>query len=107
MQLTSISETSSKDVSEEQNKDRMNTYCSLFIVIILNCFVQGLTVICSKRGGDVFLHNHSNWLQTVAAKPEAIHFKFVPIVSLLAGIPGSGYLSHAINLYLRCKCLLP
>lgn len=76
MQLTSISETSGKD---------------------------GLTVICSKRGGDVFLHNHSNWLQTVAAKPEAIHFKFVPIVSLLAGIPGSGYLSHAINLYLRYK----
>ncbi|EXB37835.1 hypothetical protein L484_003128 [Morus notabilis] len=76
MQLTSISETSSKD---------------------------GLTVICSKRGGDVFLHSHCNWLQTVAAKPEAIHFKFVPIVSLLTGIPGSGYLSHAINLYLRYK----
>jgi hypothetical protein len=30
-------------------------------------------------------------------------FKFVPITSLLTGIPGSGYLSHAINLYLRCK----
>ncbi|KAL5542834.1 hypothetical protein UlMin_010544 [Ulmus minor] len=76
MQLTSISETSSK---------------------------EGLTVICAKRGGDVFLHSHSSWLQTVAAKPEAIHFKFVPIVSLLSGIPGSGYLSHAINLYLRYK----
>lgn len=30
-------------------------------------------------------------------------FKFVPITSLLTGIPGSGYLSHAINLYLRYK----
>ncbi|KAL2332641.1 hypothetical protein Fmac_013854 [Flemingia macrophylla] len=76
MQLTSISETSSKD---------------------------GLTIICSKRGGNVFNHNHSNWLQTVASNPEAILFKFVPISSLLTGIPGSGYLSHAINLYLRYK----
>ncbi|CAK7348917.1 unnamed protein product [Dovyalis caffra] len=76
MRLTSITETSSKD---------------------------GLTIICSKRGGDVFSKSHSNWLQTVPAKPEAILFKFVPITSLLTGIPGSGYLSHAINLYLRYK----
>ncbi|RVW31128.1 MACPF domain-containing protein [Vitis vinifera] len=76
MQLTSITETSSKD---------------------------GLTIIWSKRGGDVFLQSHSKWLQTVSAKPEAILFKFVPITSLLTGIPGSGYLSHAINLYLRYK----
>ncbi|CAI0453104.1 unnamed protein product [Linum tenue] len=76
MQLTSITETSSK---------------------------EGLTIVCSKRGGDVFSHSHSNWLQTVHAKPEAILFKFVPITSLLTGVPGSGYLSHAINLYLRCK----
>ncbi|ESR34310.1 MACPF domain-containing protein [Citrus sinensis] len=76
MQLTSITETSSKD---------------------------GLTIVCSKRGGDVFLQNHSSWLQTVPAKPEGILFKFVPITALLTGIPGSGYLSHAINLYLRYK----
>ncbi|KAJ7957296.1 MACPF domain-containing protein [Quillaja saponaria] len=76
IQLTSISETSSKD---------------------------GLTINSSKRGGDVFVHSHSNWLQTVSVNPEAILFKFVPISSLLTGIPGSGYLSHAINLYLRYK----
>ncbi|GAU23479.1 hypothetical protein TSUD_81610 [Trifolium subterraneum] len=75
-QFTSVSETSSKD---------------------------GLTIICSKRGGDVYKHSHSHWLQTVASNPEAIIFKFVPISSLLTGIPGSGYLSHAINLYLRYK----
>ena len=51
----------------------------------------------------MFKHSHSSWLQTMASNPEAIHFKFVPISSLLTGIPGSGYLSHAINLYLRCK----
>ncbi|KAM7277589.1 hypothetical protein ACFE04_004723 [Oxalis oulophora] len=62
MQLSSFTETSTKD---------------------------GLTLICSKRGGDVFLQNHSHWLQTVPAKPEGILFKFVPITSLLTGIPGS------------------
>ncbi|KAL1535677.1 MACPF domain-containing protein-like protein [Salvia divinorum] len=76
MQFTSITETSSKD---------------------------GLTLIWSKRGGDVFAQSHSRWLQTMAANPEAVLFKFVPITSLLNGIPGSGYLSHAINLYLRYK----
>ncbi|KAG6482860.1 hypothetical protein ZIOFF_059499 [Zingiber officinale] len=64
---------------------------------------KGLTVICAKRGGDVCLPTHSNWLQTVQNNPDAILFKFVPITSLLTGIPGSGYLSHAINLYLRYK----
>ncbi|XP_074306870.1 MACPF domain-containing protein At1g14780-like [Silene latifolia] len=64
---------------------------------------EGLSVIRSKRGGNVYLHSHSQWLQTVASNPDAILFKFVPITSLLAGIPGSGYLSHAINLYLRYK----
>lgn len=76
MQFTSITETSSKD---------------------------GLTILWSKRGGDIFSQSHSKWLQTVAADPDAILFKFVPITSLLSGIPGSGYLSHAINLYLRYK----
>lgn len=49
------------------------------------------------------MHSHSQWLQTVSKNPDAILFKFVPITSLLTGIQGSGYLSHAINLYLRYK----
>ncbi|GAB2267191.1 hypothetical protein Dimus_002176 [Dionaea muscipula] len=64
---------------------------------------DGISVIRSRRGGNVFLHSHSHWLQTVPADPDAICFKFVPITSLLTGVPGSGYLSHAINLYLRYK----
>jgi MAC/Perforin domain len=51
----------------------------------------------------VHLSGHSRWLQTVSGNPDAIAFKFVPITSILTGIQGSGYLSHAINLYLRCK----
>ncbi|XP_037446964.1 MACPF domain-containing protein At1g14780-like isoform X2 [Triticum urartu] len=64
---------------------------------------DGLTITCSKRGGDVHIPSHSKWLPTVPKNPDAIMFKFVPITSLLTGIPGSGYLSHAINLYLRYK----
>ncbi|KAG8058850.1 hypothetical protein GUJ93_ZPchr0002g23526 [Zizania palustris] len=64
---------------------------------------DGLTITCSKRGGDVSIASHSKWLQTVPRNPDALMFKFVPITSLLTGIPGSGYLSHAINLYLRYK----
>ncbi|KAK9029880.1 hypothetical protein V6N11_031322 [Hibiscus sabdariffa] len=68
-----------------------------------------------KKVPEIFNHIlQSNTLQlasiaetsgkdTVPVKPEGILFKFVPITSLLTGIPGSGYLSHAINLYLRYK----
>lgn len=64
---------------------------------------DGLTIICSKRGGDPYLSSHPKWLQTVPNNPDAILFKFIPITSLLTGVLGSGYLSHAINLYLRYK----
>uniref|UniRef100_A0A7N0U3X7 MACPF domain-containing protein n=2 Tax=Kalanchoe fedtschenkoi TaxID=63787 RepID=A0A7N0U3X7_KALFE len=76
MQLSTITETSGKD---------------------------GLSLIWSKRGGNTLCKNHTKWLQSVQAKPDAILFKFVPITSLLTGVAGSGYLSHAINLYLRYK----
>ncbi|KAG9142255.1 hypothetical protein Leryth_007686 [Lithospermum erythrorhizon] len=64
---------------------------------------DGLTVICSKRGGDSSVSMHSEWLPTVPSMPDAIHFTFIPIISLLRGVVGKGFLSHAINLYLRYK----
>ncbi|XP_015693822.1 MACPF domain-containing protein At1g14780-like [Oryza brachyantha] len=64
---------------------------------------EGVTVIYSKRGGDTASSNHSEWLPTVPAKPDAINFKLVPITSLLKGVAGVSFLSHAINLYLRYK----
>uniref|UniRef100_A0A0D6QYC1 MACPF domain-containing protein n=1 Tax=Araucaria cunninghamii TaxID=56994 RepID=A0A0D6QYC1_ARACU len=64
---------------------------------------DGLTIICSKRGGLVSLRCHSDWLQTIQGHPDAILFSLVPISSLLQGVAGSGFLSHAINLYLRYK----
>ncbi|KAI4302115.1 hypothetical protein MLD38_037901 [Melastoma candidum] len=68
-----------------------------------SCSKDGITVICSRRGGDPSADTHSEWLLTVPSMPDTIHFTFTPITSLLKGIPGNGFLSHAINLYLRYK----
>ncbi|CAN1288401.1 MACPF domain-containing protein At4g24290, partial [Linum perenne] len=46
---------------------------------------------------------HSEWCHTVQFEPEVISMSFVPITSLLSGIDGSGFLTHAINLYIRYK----
>ncbi|KAK4261813.1 hypothetical protein QN277_004762 [Acacia crassicarpa] len=64
---------------------------------------DGITVICCKRGGDTQVSNHCEWLLTVPDNPDAIQFSFIPITSLLKNAPGKGFLSHAINLYLRYK----
>lgn len=64
---------------------------------------NGVTIIRSKRGGDTKMNSHSEWLPTVLEKPDAVQFSFIPITSLLNGVPGKGFLSHAINLYLRYK----
>lgn len=64
---------------------------------------DGISVICSRRGGDLSVSTHCEWLLTVPSMPDAIHFNFIPITSLLRGVPGRGFLSHAINLYLRYK----
>uniref|UniRef100_A0A0D9VKR4 MACPF domain-containing protein n=1 Tax=Leersia perrieri TaxID=77586 RepID=A0A0D9VKR4_9ORYZ len=64
---------------------------------------EGVTVIYSKRGGNTTLSSHSEWLLTVPAMPDVINVKLVPITSLIRGVAGTGFLSHAINLYLRYK----
>ncbi|CAJ2649242.1 unnamed protein product [Trifolium pratense] len=57
-----------------------------------------------RRGGsDNKSLSHNEWLQTVQLEPDVISMSFIPITSLLNGVPGSGFLSHAINLYLRYK----
>ncbi|CAL9111178.1 unnamed protein product, partial [Musa textilis] len=64
---------------------------------------DGVTVMCCKRGGDTSASSHGEWLLTVSSLPDIINFTFLPITSLLKGVPGNGFLSHAINLYLRYK----
>lgn len=77
-------------------------YMSLWL-IVGRIKLQGINVISSKRGGDLSADTHCEWLLTVPSRPDAINFSFIPITSLLKGVPGKGFLSHAINLYLRCK----
>ncbi|XP_023769180.1 MACPF domain-containing protein NSL1 [Lactuca sativa] len=56
-----------------------------------------------RRGGIDNNQSHNGWLSTVSQSPNVISMSFVPIVSLLNGVRGSGFLTHAINLYLRYK----
>ena len=68
--------------------------------------LQDIVSICKRRGGsDNWSLPHHEWLQTVQFEPDVISMSFIPITSLLNGVPGSGFLSHAINLYLRCKSI--
>ncbi|TYG66313.1 hypothetical protein ES288_D06G257800v1 [Gossypium darwinii] len=56
-----------------------------------------------RRGGVDYGQSHSQWLSTISQSPNVISMKFVPITSLLGGSRGNGFLSHAVNLYLRYK----
>ncbi|KAE9599372.1 putative membrane attack complex component/perforin (MACPF) domain-containing protein [Lupinus albus] len=65
---------------------------------------EDIVSIFKRRGGsDNKSISHNDWLQTVQLEPDVISMSFIPITSLLNGVPGSGFLSHAINLYLRYK----
>ncbi|KAK3414289.1 hypothetical protein EUGRSUZ_I02769 [Eucalyptus grandis] len=65
---------------------------------------EDIATICKRRGGSGSKHlSHNDWLNTVQLEPDVISMSFIPITSLLSGVAGSGFLSHAINLYLRYK----
>ncbi|KAE9448309.1 hypothetical protein C3L33_19792, partial [Rhododendron williamsianum] len=65
---------------------------------------EDILSICKRRGGsDNQNLTHHEWLHTVPLEPDAISMSFIPITTLLNGVSGSGFLSHAINLYLRYK----
>ncbi|KAJ4844373.1 hypothetical protein Tsubulata_029740 [Turnera subulata] len=64
---------------------------------------EDLKFIHKRRGGMAHIKSHSDWCHTVQFEPDVISMSFVPIISLLNGIHGSGFLTHAINLYLRYK----
>lgn len=59
--------------------------------------------ICIRRGGIDVGQSHNQWLSTISQSPNVISMSFVPITSLLSGVRGNGFLSHAVNLYLRYR----
>jgi hypothetical protein len=65
---------------------------------------EDITLFWRRRGGSKTKNlEHSKWCQSVQTDPDVISMSFIPISSLLNGVHGSGFLSHAINLYLRYK----
>ncbi|XP_047335196.1 MACPF domain-containing protein At4g24290-like [Impatiens glandulifera] len=65
---------------------------------------QDFTLLWKRRGGNNQKNiSHDNWCQSVQLDPDVISMSLIPISSLLSGIDGNGFLSHAINLYLRYK----
>ncbi|KGN64702.1 MACPF domain-containing protein NSL1 [Cucumis sativus] len=62
-----------------------------------------LTAIYIRRGGVDVGQSHNQWLSTISQSPNVISMSFVPITSLMNGVRGNGFLSHAVNLYLRYK----
>ncbi|XP_074590787.1 MACPF domain-containing protein At4g24290-like isoform X2 [Curcuma longa] len=68
------------------------------------CPKEDIVEIPKRRGGrDAKDLSHIEWLNTVHSEPDVISMSFLPITSLLNGVPGSGFLQHAFNLYLRYK----
>lgn len=70
--------------------------------IIFHSKNEDLMSIAVRRGG-VDIGTHKQWLSTISESPNVISMSFVPITSLLSGVQGCGFLSHAANLYLRYK----
>ncbi|KAJ6754739.1 MACPF DOMAIN-CONTAINING PROTEIN CAD1 [Salix purpurea] len=64
---------------------------------------KDIKFISKRKGGMNKNLPHNEWCQTVQTEPDVISMSFVPITSLLSGINGSGFLTHAINLYIRYK----
>ncbi|CAA2933780.1 MACPF domain-containing CAD1 [Olea europaea subsp. europaea] len=64
---------------------------------------KDVTVIFRRRGGDDLEQSYAKWAQTVEAAPDVINMTFIPIASLLEGVPGIKHLSRAIELYLEYK----
>ncbi|XP_076902875.1 MACPF domain-containing protein At4g24290-like [Bidens hawaiensis] len=72
--------------------------------INLDPAVEDITVFWRRRGGSYSKNlDHHTWCQTVQVEPQVISMSFIPITSLLSGIDGNGFLTHAINLYIRYK----
>ncbi|KAK4264640.1 hypothetical protein QN277_025791 [Acacia crassicarpa] len=64
---------------------------------------EHVVVMSSRKGGSSEMLHHNEWFDTVDLEPDVISMFLVPLTSLFKGICGSGFISHAISLYLRYK----
>ncbi|PIA36571.1 hypothetical protein AQUCO_03300040v1 [Aquilegia coerulea] len=71
--------------------------------IVFHSKKEDIVSIHVRRGGINRGQSHNQWLSTISQSPDVISMSFVPITSLLTGVQGGGFLTHAVNLYLRYK----
>ncbi|XP_028766604.1 MACPF domain-containing protein NSL1-like [Neltuma alba] len=72
---------------------------------VVKCFSKNddIVSISVRRGGIDTGQPYNQWLSTISQSPSVISMSFVPLTMLLNSVPGNGFLSHAMNLYLRYK----
>ncbi|KAM6559600.1 hypothetical protein CsatA_028839 [Cannabis sativa] len=83
--------------------DFHNSFAASFRPPAITSIKDDIMSISIRKGGIDVGQDHKTWLSTVSQSPNVISMTFVPITSLLGGVPGNGFLSHAVNLYLRYK----
>ncbi|KHN17422.1 MACPF domain-containing protein isoform B [Glycine soja] len=90
-----------KDTANMKFKDSADNHC-LASEDLCNQ-KENLFMVHSRRGGSNQKMYHNEWLDTIDLEPDVISLFLLPLTSLLTSIRGSGFVSHAINLYLRYK----
>uniref|UniRef100_A0A251UHP0 Putative membrane attack complex component/perforin (MACPF) domain-containing protein n=1 Tax=Helianthus annuus TaxID=4232 RepID=A0A251UHP0_HELAN len=69
------------------------------LILLRRCLNANVNLVCickRRYGSDHRNLKHSEWLHNVQLEPDVIKMSFIPITLLLNGVPGSGYLCHAI-----------
>ncbi|XP_027920579.1 MACPF domain-containing protein At4g24290-like isoform X2 [Vigna unguiculata] len=90
-----------KDTADTKFKDSADNHCQASEDFSKE--KENLVMIHSRRGGSNQTMYHDEWLDTIDSEPDVISLFLLPLTSLLRSIRGSGFVSHAINLYLRYK----
>ncbi|XP_047159268.1 MACPF domain-containing protein At4g24290-like [Vigna umbellata] len=90
-----------KDTADRKFKDSADNHCQASEDFSKE--KENLVMIHSRRGGSNQMMYHDEWLGTIDSEPDVISLFLLPLTSLLRSIRGSGFVSHAINLYLRYK----
>ncbi|CAD5189685.1 unnamed protein product [Musa acuminata subsp. malaccensis] len=92
-----------KDKKIDKQENNAAFFTSVQSSIISHSKKDDIVSIVVRRGGINNNQSHNKWLATIPQSPDLVTMSFVPITSLLNGVTGSGFLSHAVNLYLRYK----
>ncbi|KAL5715427.1 hypothetical protein ACHQM5_017247 [Ranunculus cassubicifolius] len=88
---------------EARTLERNTPFASSMRPHIFHSKKEDIDYIHVRRGGIDKGQSHNMWLTTISQSPDVLSMSFVPITSLLSGVTGGGFLTHAVNLYLRYR----